>query len=71
MTRLHCSPLPTETRLGIARLVQLHHDTHPERLADKFGLSGSYVRQLWSNTPKEHWPDLDDALDLLDPSFTT
>lgn len=47
MTRRSHTPLPKQTLKVVARLVQVHFDTHPERIARRFGLSQSYVRQLW------------------------
>lgn len=31
----------------MARLMHLHAITHPERVAQRFGVSANYVRQLW------------------------
>lgn len=62
MTRRSHHPLPKQTLKLVARLVQVHFDTHPERLARRFGLSPSYVRQLWRSYLHNEMAPLDDAL---------
>lgn len=37
----------------IGRLVQLHYETSPERLARRFGITARYVRLIWAST--EGW----------------
>jgi len=48
----------------MARLHQLHQDTHPERVARAFGVTGYYVRKCWADLQGEMAPT-DDALQAL------
>jgi len=49
----------------MARLFQLHHDTHPKRIAVKFGVTDQYVRQVWRQMPAEDMAPLDEAISIL------
>jgi len=52
----------------MARLVQLHADTHPERLARRFGVTAGYIRQQWRNLNPQEMASLQDALTELEKS---
>lgn len=68
MTRRSHHPLPKQTLKLMARLVQVHFDTHPERLARRFGVTAGYVRQQWRSYLIGEMADLRDALNELDKS---
>jgi endonuclease III len=38
---------PESDRREMTRLMQIHVDTHPERIARRYGVTAQYVRQLW------------------------
>lgn len=65
MTRRSHHPLPKQTLKLVARLVQVHFDTHPERVARRFGLSPSYVRQLWREHLIGEMASLEEALGVM------
>lgn len=44
---------PVSIRQEVARLVQIHYDTHPIRIALKFGFTPGYVRSLWRQIETE------------------
>lgn len=46
----------------IARLVQLHHETHPDRIAKRFNISGDYAQRIWSRLPAHEQSSLSEAL---------
>lgn len=50
-------PTPMKVRLTIARLMQLHYETHPKRVAVSVGLSPRYCQRLWAQMDREEWPD--------------
>lgn len=47
MTRAGQSPVDRAILKRLARLVHIHHLTHPVRLAARYGLSVRYVRKQW------------------------
>lgn len=47
----------------MARMMQLHLETHPERLARHFGVSVSYVRQQWRTMDTKEMASLREILD--------
>lgn len=57
MTTKGLAPTPMKVRLTIARLMQLHYDTHPKRIALTVGLSPAYCRRLWREIEMQYWPD--------------
>jgi hypothetical protein len=57
MTIKGLKPTPMKVRLTIARLMQLHYDTHPKRIAAMIGLSAPYCRRLWREMDMAEWPD--------------
>jgi len=59
------SPAPIRLRRAIARLMQLHYDTHPKRIAATVGLSPAYCRRLWREIENEHWPQVTIALQVF------
>lgn len=50
-------PVPARIRLAIARLMEIHAETHPKRIAARFGLSAEYCKRLWAQTERKEWPD--------------
>ena len=65
MTLKGVSPIPMQLRLTIARLMQLHADTHPHRIAAAVGLTAPYCRRLWRELETEKWPTNQAALQTL------
>ena len=49
MPRLGHHPVSRSTLERIARLVQIHHITHPERIAKRYGFVESYVNRQFQN----------------------
>lgn len=62
MTRPLHHPLNERLRREMARLLQLHVETHPDRIARRFGVTPRYVRQLWARYPMSEMASLSDAL---------
>lgn len=58
-------PLDDKVLRRMARMVQLHLETHPERVARRFGVSVSYVRQQWRTMDVKEMASLRDVLDDL------
>lgn len=56
--------MPMNIRLAIARLMQLHYDTHPQRIAATVGLTPPYCRRLWREIDREEWPHVVAALQI-------
>jgi hypothetical protein len=65
MTRLARRPMEKGLRKAIARLMHLHHQTHPDRLAQRFGLTPFYVRKLYTELPLEEQVSLREALKVF------
>lgn len=65
MTTKGLSPTPWKIRRAIARLMQLHYDTHPKRIAATVGLSPAYCRRLWREVESEQWPQSTVALQVF------
>ena len=42
----------------MAKLMQIHHATHPDRVGRLFGVTSTYVRAVWSRTSLEDQPSL-------------
>ena len=57
MTVKGLKPTPLKVRLTIARLMQLHYETHPRRIAATVGLSERYCQRLWARMDRDQWPD--------------
>jgi len=51
MTRAGQSPVDRAILKRLARLVHIHHLTHPVRLAARYGPSVRYVRKQWETKP--------------------
>ena len=49
----------------IARLMQLHQQTHPQRIADRWKVTSERVRQIWTEMPREEQAELQDVLVIL------
>lgn len=68
MTRRSHHPLPKQTLKLMARLVQVHFDTHPERVARRFGVTAGYVRQQWREYLHNEMASIQEALNELEKS---
>lgn len=66
MTKKNHHPLDDKALRLMARLVQLHLQTHPERIARQFGVTAGYVRQQWRNLSLAEMVPLNEALAKLD-----
>lgn len=62
MTKLGHPQLEKKMQQRMARLVQLHMQTHPRRVAAHFGVSPGYVRRLWRERPLDQMSTLREAL---------
>lgn len=60
--------MPKQTLKLMARLVQIHADTHPERLARRFGVTAGYIRQQWRQYLQHEMASIQEALIELDKS---
>jgi hypothetical protein len=65
MTVKGLRPVPIHIRRAIARLVQLHYETHPKRIAATVGLSPAYCTRLWRHMDQEEWPHVIAALQMF------
>ena len=65
MCRPGCSPLPTAYLRQMARLLQIHKQTHPKRIAQRYGVSDEFVRELWSKYSLEEMAPLSEALEVF------
>lgn len=65
MTRRGETSTPVALRRQIARLMQIHNETHPVRIARRVGLSAQYVRRLWREMPLDSMPPETDALPMI------
>lgn len=65
MTRLAQTQMDRETRAHIARLVQLHRQTHPARIAGILGVTANYVQRIWAQTTLPEMPSTQEALEAL------
>ncbi len=57
--------LSQEDQGRVARLIQLHQETHPDRIAKRFNISGDYARRIWSKLPAHEQSSLSEALHAL------
>ena len=64
MTRKAHKSTPMNIRVTIARLMQLHYDTHPARISATVGLTPPYLRRLWREIEREQWPHVLAALQI-------
>lgn len=72
MTRAARKPMDKSLVKAIARLMHLHHQTHPNRLAERFGITPWYCRKIYGEMPLEDLPALREALKVFiaEPSMT-
>jgi hypothetical protein len=49
----------------IARLLQMHKELHPERIARRYGVTDEYVRQLWVRYQPHEMAPLTEALETF------
>jgi hypothetical protein len=57
--------LPHVAHQQIARLMQIHQQTHPKRLGARWNITDEYVRKIWSEMPAGEQAELEDVLGLL------
>ena len=62
MCRRGQSSIPETQSRQIARLLHLHKETHPTRIAQRYGVTDEYVRQLWVRFHAHEMAPLDEAL---------
>jgi hypothetical protein len=55
-------PVPKRVLRLVARLVAIHHATHPARIARRFGLSKRYVYMQFANYHEHEMAGLAEAL---------
>jgi hypothetical protein len=65
VTRAANGNLPELAHKQIARLMQLHEQTHPERIGRRYNITGDYVRKIWSQMPTADQAELEDILGYL------
>lgn len=56
-------PVDRDALRRMARMMQLHLETHPARVARHFGVSVSYVRQQWRERDLKEMASLKEVLD--------
>lgn len=47
----------------MARLLQLHKELHPTRIAARYGVTDEYVRQLWERWHPHEMATVSEALE--------
>lgn len=62
MSRCGQKQIDKGTRKVIARLMHLHHQTHPDRLAQRFNVTAQYVRMIWAKCSLDEHATLREAL---------
>jgi hypothetical protein len=65
MSRAANGCLQPDDHRRIARLMQLHKQTHPDRIGQAFHVTGEYVRQIWSDLPQSDQAEIDDVIGML------
>jgi len=65
MCRKGQSPLPEQYLRQMARLLQLHKETHPQRIAARYGVTDEYVRQLWVGYQPHEMAPLSESLETF------
>jgi hypothetical protein len=65
MTRAANGNLPQAVHKQIARLMQIHQQTHPKRLGARWNITDEYVRKIWTEMPASEQADLEDVLGIL------
>jgi hypothetical protein len=68
MTRPGAHNLGSAVLRRIARLMQLHHDTHPDRIGQRFGVTATYVRQVWGRFTLNEMAPCHEAIEALRPA---
>jgi len=58
-------PMDPQVRKKIGRLIQLHQDTHPDRIGRRFGVTGEWCRQLWSRMQPDEMAPTQEAIAAL------
>jgi hypothetical protein len=71
--RSHCNDrkLNRTLRQLMARLMQVHQETHPRRLAQKFGVSREYVYKVWTDIPADEQAEIEHAIQALRKGVTS
>jgi hypothetical protein len=65
MTRAANGNLSETEHRKIARLMQIHQQTHPKRLGVRWNITDEYVRKIWSDLPISEQAQLEDVLGVL------
>ena len=65
MTKAAHGLLPQAGHRQIARLMQLHQQTHPQRIAARWNITAERVRQIWTELPHADQAALEDVLEVL------
>ena len=66
MTLKGHSQLPGDAHKVMARLMQLHLQTHPKKIGATFGVHAQYVRSRWRMMPLQEMASLAEALATLE-----
>lgn len=65
MCREGQSPLPQKYLKQMARLLQVHKETHEDCIGRRFGVTGEYVRQVWNRMHKHEMASMEEALEVF------
>ena len=65
MTRAANGNLTAAAHRQIARLMQIHQQTHPKRIGARWNITDEYVRKIWSDLPVSEQAQLEDVLGVL------
>jgi hypothetical protein len=65
MTRLAQKPMDKSLIRAMARLMHLHHQTHPDRIAKRFNITPRYVREISKEFPPDERVTLPEAIEAF------
>jgi len=65
MCRRGQSPLPEKYLRQMARLMQMHKDLHPQRIARRYGVAAETVCELAARYQPDDLPPLAEALEVF------
>lgn len=65
MTRRACKPMDKSLLRAIGRLMHLHHETHPDRVARRLNITPQYVREISKKFPPIERVTLPEALEVI------
>ena len=57
--------MPEHYLRQMARLLQLHKETHEDCIGRRYGVTGEYVRQVWARTLKHEMAPLTESLQVM------